>query len=237
MKRQRGGSILQTIPAFQSLAPEILDILANHTTIYDLRTNQPLYHQGDMASSFYVVLEGGIRLVEHTSEGRAVHLKLYGKGDVFGLLAVSGAYPYPAGAEAICNSTVASITGAQTRTIMLEHPALALLIIDMLVNHVHGAHARLRQMASERVEQRLARTLIHYAEKFGHWVDNELSIDVPLSQQALADFVGTALETINRTLSKWEKQNWIRLSRQHIDVLQPLVLHELMENTAIVSES
>jgi CRP-like cAMP-binding protein len=189
-----------------------------------------------MAQAFYVVLDGGLRLVEHTAEGKAVHLKLYGQGDVVGLLAVSGAYPYPAGAEAICNSTVASITGAETRQLILEQPSLALLIIDMLVNHVHGAHARLRQMASERVEQRLARTLIHYAEKFGHWVDNELSIDVPLSQQALADFVGTALETINRTLSKWEKQGWIRISRQHIDILQPLVLHELVDSVAALAE-
>lgn len=227
MKRQR-GAVLDDIPAFRALAQEILHSLESHAILYQLKANQTLFHQGDMATSFYIVLHGGIRLVEHTHEGRNVHLKLYGRGDIFGLLAVSGAYPYPAGAQAICNSTVAAIMGTCAREMMLNHPSLALLIIDMLVKHVHGAHARLRQMASERVEQRLARTLLHYAEKFGRWTEDGISIDIPLSQQALADFVATTLETINRTLSKWEKQAWIHTTRQHIDILQPLALHELI---------
>lgn len=220
MPQQNLFATLTQVPLFQSLSKPTLQAIERSTYLYPLQRGQTLFHIGDMAQSFYVVLEGGVRLVEE-SEGRSVHLKIYGKYDTFGLLAISGGYPYPHRCEAVEQSIVACFKGEDSRRLMLSHPDFALVLLDELVHHVHEAHARLRQMFTERVEQRLSRALLHYADKFGSPLENNaISIDVVLSQQALADFLGTTLETVNRILKQWEKNGWIRVSRQHIDILE-----------------
>lgn len=57
-----------------------------------------------------------------------------------------------------------------------------------------------------------------------------LSIDITLSQKDLAEFAGTTIETVNRTLKIWEQREYIRRSRQHIDLLDRLALMAVAED-------
>lgn len=97
----------------------------------------------------------------------------------------------------------------------------------VMVEHVHVAHSRLRAMTVEPAEQRLARALLHYAERFGEPVDVGISITLPLSQRDLAEYVGTTLETINRILKMWKDGGVVALTRQHVDVLDKTALERL----------
>jgi CRP-like cAMP-binding protein len=229
MLNQQQKVKLQDIPAFARLSPNIVRQLEFSSYIYRLDADQYLYRQGEIARAIYVVYSGGVRLVEHTSGTQDVQLKLYGEGDVFGLLAISGEYPYPASIQALSKSVIVGVPGSSARTLMLEYPELALVMIDLLVEHVHHSHSRIRQFASERVERRLARALLHYADKFGIICEGVISINVDLSQKDLAEFIGTTIETVNRTLKVWEQRQYIQLSRQHINLIDRLALMAVAE--------
>jgi len=210
---------LSKLPLFSSLSPKAFEALSSIGRILTLKPNQTLYYRGDMAHSFYVVLTGAIRLVDYTSEGRAAHIKLYGVGDCLGLLGISGAYPYPHSAEAIEETQLFGVRGEDIRSLIVAYPEIGLGVIDALVVHIQEAHHRIAKQFAERVEQRLATALLHYAHKFGTPIEDGISLDVAISQQSLADFVNTTLESVNRTLSQWGKNNLVRVSRGHIDLL------------------
>lgn len=220
--------LLELKSVFPQLSNGTLNALEEIGRFHTLNPQEVLYYHGDMARSFYVVLEGAVRLVEYTHEGKTVNLKIYGRGDVFGLLAISGEYPHPSEINMITHTTIAAFDGEESRQLMMRHPEFALHIMDLLVSHVHHAHDRLRQMAAERVDQRLARTLIHLAEKFGNETADCISIDLPISQQEIAEFTGSTVETVNRVLGQWEKQGIIQRSRQHVDILDCAGLYEAM---------
>jgi CRP-like cAMP-binding protein len=221
---------LKFIAAFSGLDDTILDAMMRHALVYRLKRRELLYQQGEEAHSIYVIQQGGVRLIEQTGDGQQVNIKVYGAGDLLGLLSISGSYPHPSSAEAIDDTQVIGISGASMRQLISCHPLLGLWVVDLLVNHVHHAHGRIRHLVAERVEQRLARCLLHYCEKFGHSVDDGfISIDIALSQQDMAEFSGTTLETINRTLKTWEDKGYIRRGRQHIDVLNRAALAQLVE--------
>ncbi len=130
-------------------------------------------------------------------------------------------------AKIIANAEKVS-AGDDTRRVMLDYPELALLVIDSLTAHVQHAHSRIRSLAVEKTERRLARSLLHFYEKFGHRSPDGLhQIDVGLSQQDIAEFTGTTQETVNRLLRTWEKQQIIRRSRLQIVILNLEVLQEL----------
>lgn len=221
---------LHNIPSLQHLETGILRAIAEEARLYRLETQQVLFYQGDLSYSLYIVQEGTIRLVEYTPDGQNVTLKIYGPGEIFGLLAISGPYPYPSQAEALQESLVIELRGQAARRLIETYPALALTFIDLLVKHVHAAHDRLLQMAVERVEVRLARALLHLGEKFVSPGGLQTTIDIPLSQKDLAEFVGTTVETINRTLKIWEEQGIIQRSRRHVAILNSQALIDLLED-------
>lgn len=176
--------------------------------------------------------------MEYGPTGQTVALKIYGPGDIFGLLAISGDFPHNAQVEAIHETFVASINGSEMRQLILEHPQLALTIIDLLTAHVHHAHYRIRDMAAKRVEQRLAQALIHLAEKITDMRQGAIvSIELPLSQRDLADYVATTVETINRTLTTWERQEIVRCGHKHVDILDQQILSTISEDPNFVVQS
>lgn len=219
MNRLNSRIMLRDLPLVENLPARAVDALETSATCFALSSGEYLYQQGDIADNLYIVIEGGIRLVETTREGQNVHLKIYSRGDIFGVLAISNPFPHHSGAQAIGDSMVAVISGRSMRQLVVTHGELALFVVDHLVAHMQVAHGRIRQMAAERVERRLARALVHYASKFGTTLDEVISIDVPLTQKDLADFIGTTPETVNRILKAWEGNGVLRCSRQHIDVL------------------
>lgn len=203
---------------FARMEPEVVAALYRIARLYELEPGETLFHQGDVADSVFVVQSGGLQLVEHTADGKAVNLKLYGRGDFFGMLAISGEFRHPAGVIAAQDSEVIGLRASELRRLVRQYPSLGLLFIDMLVEHTHHAHERIRHLATERVGQRVARALLHFHRKFGPADSTGNTIRINLTQQDLAEFVGSAIETVNRTLRVWEDHGLIKRSRMHIEL-------------------
>lgn len=192
---------------FSGLQPETLDALARQARLYTLKDRQVLYHQGDTADAFYIVLSGGARLVEHMDSGDHAGLKVYGPGEAFGLLAISGSFPHPSEVSAMGEARIAAINGADARAIMHRHPDFGVAIVDMLVAHIHHAHTRLSSMMADRADRKLARALLVYARKFGTDDDHGRTlISVPVLQADLARFVAISPETVSRLLKQFNER-------------------------------
>lgn len=228
---------LNTVAAFSHLPDRTLAAMIRIARVSRYRPGEVLLYQNDPLYAFFIVLQGAVRLVEYGPSGQTVALKIYGTGDVFGLLAVSGTYPHNAQIETIHETVIASLNGSDTRQLILEHPQLGLTIIDLLIAHVHHAHHRIRDMAAKRVEQRLARAILHLADKFGESRGTIMSIELPLSQRDLADYISTSVETINRTLTAWDRQEIVRCSHKHVDILNQNALLMLTEEGNFLTKS
>jgi CRP-like cAMP-binding protein len=87
----------------------------------------------------------------------------------------------------------------------------------MVVERLEDIQSRYLELQTERVEQRVARALLRIMKQSGRKT-NEVLIDFRLSRQDLADYTGTTLYTVNRTLSSWEKKGWVRSGRERVIV-------------------
>ncbi|MBE2271101.1 MAG: Crp/Fnr family transcriptional regulator [Anaerolinea sp.] len=220
---------LSHVTAFQHLDGKVLHALLDVSRLHSLESGDVLLYQGDLIHSFYIVQSGGVRLANYDEDGGCITLKYYGAGDVFGLLAISGSYPHPTQIEAVQDSTIIAVDGADARQLMLAYPELALTVIDLLTAHVHEGHDRVRHMGVKRVDRRLAQTLLKLSAKFGKQHGDYVRIGIPISQRDLAEYTGTTVETINRTLTAWEKQGWLRTAHKRIDILDRHALQTLAE--------
>ncbi len=187
-----------------------------------LESGALLFRQGEAASLFYLLQHGRVRLVQHTPEGRDVTLATFSEGDLIGLIVALSGDPYPATAEALERSEVLALHGAAMWEIMSQHAPLAVRVVRMLAARLHEAHERIRELSAERVQQRLARSLVRLAHKVGvQQADGSIYLNIRLSRQDLAQMNGTTLETVSRTLTAWQRQGLLEAGREQITLLKP----------------
>ncbi len=215
------------LPLFAGLNSAQLKEWENIAILYRLEPDDSLYTQGEISRCMYIILKGGVRLVEYTASGKAVAVKVYGAGDMIGLLSLTQEHKHAATVEAVDETHIIGFRSKEARQLLIEQGLVAMRLIDHLSNHVHHAHDRIRHLAAEKTEQRLARAILHFYKKFGRFQNGVYTIMAEVSQRDIAEFTGTTIETVNRYLRTWEKRQWISLSYKHIDILQAQELENI----------
>jgi CRP/FNR family transcriptional regulator len=150
--------------------------------------------------------------VKHSQAGKDIILEIISPGDVFGGVAVLDRRPFPASALAMESVEVIRISRKNLFKVMEEHPLLRLTIVKSFSDRLRNAHETLKNIATERVEKRIASLLIKLAEKAGSEDNGFRKIDFPLTRQEIAEMVGTTVETCIRSMSKFQKQGFVKSS-------------------------
>lgn len=206
------------------LPTALSDQLLSHTRLRELRRGELLFTQGDRADSVYAVLSGQLRLMQHTLDGQDVALSVFAPGDMIGVIAVLEGEEYPGTCQASDDVRVMTIPGSVLNDLISQHAPMAMQVIQLLVHRLHEAHDHIRELASERVERRVARTVLRLVSKVGLKVENGIRIDMPLSRQDLAELSGTTLHTVSRILSDWQRAGLVDIGREQVTVTNPHAL-------------
>jgi len=115
------------------------------------------------------------------------------------------------------DSTVLGIRRDDLLNFLSENPSVALKMINLLGTRLRDAHDRLRDMAGERVDQRIANILLMLSAKIGH--------SIPFTRQELADMSGTTTETAIRVTTRLKDQGIISTNRGEITIIDEDKLH------------
>lgn len=197
-----------------------------------LEADQYLFMQEDPASHFYLVVEGKLKLSQVTVEGQQVIMAYSTPGEAVGVAAALALPGYPVSAQAVGPSRTLGWSRETAQRLMLAHPQIALNLVKDLAGHVVEYQNRLRELATERVERRIARTLLRLARQAGRKTQDGVQIDMPLTRQDLAELTGTTLYTVSRTLSQWEAQGLVLSRREQITIRKPHGLVTIAEDLA-----
>jgi CRP-like cAMP-binding protein len=224
---------LEESSLFRELSPAEMKKLTQHARRKSLESGEFLFMEGDDANRFYILEKGRIKLSLTTQDGQQVILQYIGPGEAFAVVAVISGIPYPVTAEAVEDSQVIGWDSQLIKDLMLEIPRLALNALEILARKTREFQDRLREMATERVERRIARTLIRLARQSGRKTEEGVLIDIPLSRQNLAEMNGTTLYTVSRILSQWEEKGLIRAGREQVTILFPHGLVAVAEDLAM----
>jgi CRP/FNR family transcriptional regulator, nitrogen oxide reductase regulator len=215
---------------FKGLPPAALEDVISLGSKRSVDQGAFLFYQGDPAGLICVLLEGKLRLTQVTPEGQQVILRYIQPYEEFAVIAVLSSVEYPASAEAVEKSTALTWNEQVMQQLMQRYPHIAMNAIQVLSDRVREFQDRLREMSTERVERRIARTLLRLARQAGREVDEGILIDLPLSRQDLAEMAGTTLFTVSRTLSSWESQGYIHSGRERVTIRMPHSLVVIAED-------
>ena len=213
--------LLASIEFFSNLSFHELDEIASTATHRDYDKDIYLFHQGDPAKRFHVLVAGKVKLTQLTEDGQQVILRYVTPGEAFAVIAVLSKAPYPVTAMTVNPVSLLSWDDQTMLSLMKKYPKLAINSLSILAKHIQEFQDRFREIATERVERRIARALLRLAKQTGVKVENGILIDLSLTRQDLAEMTGTTLYTVSRTLSQWEKDGLVQSQREQVTILSP----------------
>jgi len=213
--------ILETLKKselFSSLKDEELRNISKIFEEVSYKNNETIFAEGDPSDKFYLVAEGSVKVLKHTVVGKDIILEMMSPGDIFGGVAVLDRKPFPATAQAMESTKVIMISRLNLIKIMEEYPVLKLEIVKHFSDKLRDAHEMLKNIATERVEKRVASLLLKLSEKVGIKDRDYTIIDFPLTRQEISEMVGTTVETCIRTMSKLQKSGIVKSSNSRISI-------------------
>ena len=217
--------LLAPIDFFDQLSFQDLDEIASTATHREFSKNTYLFHQGDQARRFYVLVKGKIKLTQLTEDGQQILLRYVSPGEAFAVIAVLSKIPYPVTATSVNQVSLITWEDQVMLDLMKKYPQLAINSLNTLAGRIQEFQDRFRELATERVERRIARALLRLASQTGRKIDQGILIDFTLSRKDLAEMTGTTLYTVSRTLSQWEKDGLVSSQREQVTILTP---HQLV---------
>jgi CRP/FNR family transcriptional regulator len=199
--------VLRQVPLFASLTDEQIATATDWFRTETFDQDALIFLEGDPADRLWVVSAGQVKIVKHTSDGQENLLEVITPGEVFGgaglLLAA-----HPATGVAMTPTTALSIERELYLRLIRQHPDIALRIIHLLGERLQAA-MKMRALAVERVDVRLANILLKLCDKAGAATGEGTRINLPLSRQDLADMAGTTIETAIRVMSRFRKDGLV----------------------------
>jgi len=220
MIREVEASLLADAPLFAGLDAAAIARVAASGQLVAKPAGAAFFDQGDPADAFFLLADGQVRIVQVTPEGHLVTLRYIGPGQVFGAVPLFAGGPYPAGAIAVLGSRAARWTHTAARRLAEVYPPLLANALAIVGRRLQEMQDRYREMATERVERRVARAVLHLAGRRSDGAAG-VEIDFPISRQDIAELTGTTLSTVSRILSAWEQKGMLEGGRMHIRVTRP----------------
>jgi len=211
MQHKSKVQILNYSSIFSSLNDEELAKLADLTVERNFMPNEFIFWEGDSPEWLYIVAEGKVKALKHSSSGKEFIIAFFESGEIFGEVAVFEDKPYPASAQTVTTASVLAIQKEDFLTFLSQRPQVALKIINMLGGRLRDAQNRLKDFAGGRVEQRLASVLLMLSFKMG--------ATLPFTRQEIADMAGTTIETTIRIMSQFKDRGIIRSTRGKIMII------------------
>lgn len=213
-------SLLSPLPPFSRLSPAEIREILDEATPGRYPEGTAVFGEGLPAERFFLLLDGFIRVVRTTREGDQVIALHIPPGQLFGIAPALGRDTYPATAVAASESIAlgwpirlwfefAKYDGFSTETYRTVGARLGEI------------HARVTELATHAVEQRVASALLRMANQSGRKTEAGIEIVFPITRSDIADMTGTTVHTVSRLLSAWERAGIVASARRRVVVTAP----------------
>lgn len=206
------NQFLNEVKSFESLKK-----LSENKKTKTYKKREVIYSEGSYPNAIYFLKNGKIKNLKSNEFGKEYIIELHKPGDFFGYLDLLENTTYQDSAVALQDSEVVIIPKDEFNSLLYNNRDVATKFIKMLSNEVREREERLLKLAYNSVRKRVAESLIMLANRYQE--DKSKPFAISITREDLASIVGTATETVIRTLSDFKDEHLIEMKGSLITVL------------------
>jgi CRP/FNR family transcriptional regulator, cyclic AMP receptor protein len=200
-----------------------------------LAKNQHAFRAGEPADCVCIVEYGYLKVFEPVVDGRDVLMFIRAPGELLGLrgaLQRDGKGIRTYSAQACEDSSVLYLPADKFRSYLETCPQLALEVAETLSQRLNESCDKLSKFSLTQVASRIAYLILNVGQCYGTHIGNGVDLNVPFSQQEIADMVGAARQTVSGIINTFKLDGVISVSHKHIRIEDIEKLRKLAASTA-----
>jgi CRP/FNR family cyclic AMP-dependent transcriptional regulator len=219
---------LRQITLFEGLSPEVLQYVAERARQRTYRADEIIVHQDDPGETFYIVLQGTVKISSTLPDGNEVFLALLATGDTFGEISLIDTGGRSADVVTQEETTLVSISRPTFDYLLDNSPTFSRNLMRVLARRLRLANVRIQAHCTLDVYGLVARQILEFADLYGKELTNgDRLIPIRLTQGNMAELVGASRERVNQVMVAYRQKSLISVdSRYHITVHKPTELRK-----------
>ena len=184
--------LLSELTLLAGLSEADMTAIGHATTMTHCVRGLQILSPDDAPDRIHIIKAGRVRVYRMSPDGKQLTLDIFEKGTILGDMSLLGQDRISeAYAEAIDDGVICTITPDELRRLIERYPVIGVNVIRHLSRRLQAAEREVEAMAYQRVDQRLARRLLDLGQRFGVLGAAGTRIETRLTQQELAEMVGT----------------------------------------------
>lgn len=224
MAQRRYEATAEGLNAFIDDARMVLNLkdLCKDKKVRTYKKKGDVFAEGDAPLNVYFVQGGSVKVYRAHPDGKELITNIYNVNDFFGFEPMLENASYQESATALEDSELVLIPKQDFLSMVLGHPDVSIGFISLLSKKVEEKEKQLLHLAYNSVRQRTAEALLRVGGS------KEGKGDVQISREDLARVVGTASESVIRTLSDFKSEGLIAIEGTKIHILHPGKLEQII---------
>jgi len=210
-KRQR---ILARTPLFQHVEKRHIQDIATKSLFKSFKNKQEIFALNDKAHSFFLIIEGWVKLYRMTREGEEAIINVFAPGETFAEAAVfSSRQVYPVNAQAVEKTEVLEIPRTLFVNKIKEDSDFALHILGSISARQHSLIQQIEQVTVKSAPQRIGAFLLRLCPPEQ---TSNIAVELPYDKSLIARRLNIQPETFSRALAKLKPYGVVQQGRQII---------------------
>jgi len=204
----------------------LIDLLAERGTATRRKAGAILFHEGEPASSVYGLVGGRVRIEVNTPTGGRLVLAVKEAGDLVGELGALDGRPRSATAVAMEAVELVQLGVDGFLAALEAQPQHAVALLQRVSRDLRDSVDRTTARASADTTQRLAMLLTDLADRYGEHTGEVVEIDLSLTQDDVAGWIGATREATARSLRTLRDDGCVATARRRISVVDLAALRD-----------
>ena len=209
---------LSHISLFEGLPPEELTALQELCISRTYPKNTVIINEGDQANAMYICCSGKVKVYVSDESGKEFVLNSMGPEEYFGELSLLDDETRSASVITTEKSTFSILHKDDFSKVVIKHPKIALVLLRNLASRVRKLTDNVKTLALQDVYGRIRKTLMD----LGTEKDGVTVIEEKLTQQDIADRIGSSREMVARILKDLTTGGYIEIEKKQFTLLKKL---------------
>ena len=200
------------ISVFSTLLDNEIERVSELIVHRDFKKGEMIIKEGEPQDSLIILNSGSVKIFKYNQDGKEQILYIFSEGDFFGeknLFQNKYATYY---AQALDDAGICMINKNDFNDLLTTNPKIALKIIEELASRLEKLENALESMGTKSIEARIGTALIDLSAKYGKRTKRGILLELPLSREGLASYIGVARENVSRKLSALADEGIIEMT-------------------------
>lgn len=218
----KGKYCANKVSIFSILQEEQLAEITDEINRKEYKKGDMLFFEGDISDKLYLINKGKIKIFKYTKDGKEQILYILSEGDFIGDMSLIKKDEFKFNAQAIEDTNICILTKDDFDNILLKNPDIALRILQVIYDRVVTLENLIQRLGTKDIEARLAGLLLSFIKDFGTPKNKIVELEIPLSREDMANYIGSTRETVSRKLSSLQDEGIIELKGNRKIIIKDL---------------